>query len=58
MQLQKQLQALQRALDRERNNRVALDNKRQSLESQIAELTRYEISSSVTTALFCLFTLH
>ena len=40
MQLQKQLQTLQRALDRERRTRVSLNNKRQSLESQTAELTR------------------
>ena len=40
MQLQKQLQTLQRALDHERRTRVSLNNKRQSLESQTAELTR------------------
>jgi len=41
MQLQRQLQTLQRALDRERASKLSVDNKRRSLESQITELTWY-----------------
>jgi len=40
MQLQHQLQSLQRVIDHERRAKVSLDNKRRSLESQINELTR------------------
>jgi len=45
MQLQRQLQSLQRAVDRERRAKVSLDNKRRSLESQINELTRWGCKS-------------
>ena len=40
MRLQHQLQSLQHIVDHERHAKVSLDNKRQSLESQINELTQ------------------
>jgi len=45
MQLQQQLQMLQSIVDRERRNKVSLDNKRQSLEAQIEQLTGYTWNS-------------
>jgi len=41
MQLQKQLQVLQKSLDHERRTKVSLENKRQTLETQITQFTRY-----------------